>query len=57
MAIRLLKTASEQELVEPSPDREAQLCEQYEASPMTARRALGIFLDEGRVTRHTVGEP
>ena len=29
---------------------EAQLCEQYEISPMTARRALNILLDEGLVT-------
>ena len=29
---------------------EAQLCEQYEVSPMTARRALTILLDEGLVT-------
>ena len=29
---------------------EAQLCERYEVSPMTARRALTILLDEGLVT-------
>lgn len=29
---------------------EVQLCEQYEVSPMTARRALTILLDEGLVT-------
>jgi GntR family transcriptional regulator len=29
---------------------EAQLCEQYEVSPMTARRALTILLDEGLAT-------
>jgi len=29
---------------------ETQLCEQYEVSPMTARRALTILLDEGLVT-------
>lgn len=29
---------------------EAQLCEQYKVSPMTARRALNILLDEGLVT-------
>jgi DNA-binding GntR family transcriptional regulator len=29
---------------------EAQLCEQYEVSPMTTRRALTILLDEGLVT-------
>lgn len=29
---------------------EAQICEQYEVSPMTARRALTILLDEGLVT-------
>jgi len=29
---------------------ESQLCEQYEVSPMTARRALTILLDEGLVT-------
>ncbi len=29
---------------------EAQLCAQYEVSPMTARRALTILLDEGLVT-------
>ena len=29
---------------------EAQLCEQYEISPMTARRALTVLLDEGLAT-------
>jgi GntR family transcriptional regulator len=29
---------------------EAQLCEQYEVSPMTARRALTVLLDEGLAT-------
>jgi DNA-binding GntR family transcriptional regulator len=29
---------------------EAQLCERYEVSPMTVRRALNILLDEGLVT-------
>lgn len=29
---------------------EAQLCERYEVSPMTARRALTLLLDEGLVT-------